>query len=326
MKSRHIPFFFLLIITLLQCNNNTTDFLPGDLHPTYNIPFDLRTLSPDNIFVNKDIDYLYFYDFYEEKFFSYNYKILDKRQERELPAGCIGACQFTLDSYKGAPEIYVSLGHKLGILDGVTLKIKDSIQVFEPVEMRTISGLSAIKNGLMFIESCKDKAVILDRGIKKIIAQPNYNKYCLGMDTYFDEENGTIGIIGVGVGPNIIPKDLIHDKYDLSGNLISHQVITDVEGISRDLIKTNDKIDYFVTGTKLFSKKNLAEIGILKASYTDLVISEDGINLYGLLKETQEIHVINFNTKTFERIIDLDYPGARLFLDEDLLIVVHFVK
>jgi len=90
-----------------------------------------------------------------------------------------------------------------------------------------------------------------------------------------------------------------------------------------EVITTNDNVDYFITGQKLLSKKDLSEVGFLNEAYRNLVIIEDGENIYGLSEDGLQINVINFSTKTFERIIELENPAFRLFLDDDLLIVMY---
>ena len=69
----------------------------------------------------------------------------------------------------------------------------------------------------------------------------------------------------------------------------------------------------------------MSELGVLDSIYSDLVISEDGQTIYGLIETAsvfQDVHVINYKNKTIEQVIALEKQAIRLFLDDDTLIIV----
>lgn len=309
----YIPvFLFCLAIFSLQCkkDNFLEEEEPPMPNPTY--PYGIDGSS---IFIDKNTKLIYFHA--DATLNTYNYQI-NKIRRKSMNLFYYHA--FGIGYYKGGPEVYVGTDKNIKILDGITLELKDSIPVFDSAASQNIRNIKTTNNLIIF-GTCDNRVIVLNRDKKRKISQiADTDNRCLQRTTYVNKEENSINVVGVKFSETGI---LIHDKFDFTGTLTETNMATDVNVVYGTSIATNNNADYFVAGQKLFSKKGLLEVGHLNERYIDVIISEDGANIYGLEEKGFQIHVINFATQTFERIIELDAPAVRVFLDDNQLIVVH---
>lgn len=314
MKNCYLLSVFILIFFSLQCKRNT-DFAeetfpeipPSEIYPSIKMEIDRNT------------NFLYFP--LHGDLATYNYQIEEIRQ-RISPTRL--SYHFDIGyNGNGAPEVYIGQINKIIILDGISLDRKDSITVFKAPYRRLISSIEASANNLFVVGACENRAILFNGETNMITAEPPFVDECIVTKSFVNQEENSIGVIGIGYNNRHDPVLVTLDKFDFNGKLIGSQSSRNVDFVAADLIVTNDKADYFVTGRKLFSKKDLSEITTLNNGYIDMVLSDDGQFMYGLLGTGQQIHIINYSSGAIERNIELDTRAVRLFLDDNTLIVVH---
>lgn len=319
-----------ILIAILLCSsfffgcNKTPDLVIEEANLIFPVKQPIIQLDP-NVFIDKVTKLLYLYDQSTAKLLTFNYQSLQTRRQSKKLADCCPNNPLGIGTYKGASEIYyvTETRKSIKILDGITLAVKDSIEVFDSADSRIIADIQSASNNLIVLTTCYEKSIFLDRAIKRIVSLAE-SESCLNLRTYTNKATNLIGIIRIGLGNGFEPVPVSLEKYDFSGKLLESHTEPKIDKANEQVITTNDNIDYFITGQKLLSKNNLSEVGFLNESYKDIVISEDGENLYGLSEDGHQINVINFSTKTFERIIELENPALRLFLDDGFLIVLYY--
>lgn len=318
MKNYSLFVVFALILFSLQCSRNA-DFVeetfpeipPPEIGPYIRMEIDRNT------------KFLYFH--LDGDLATYNYQTEEIRQRTPLPL-TPSRLSYHFDigyNNNGAPEVYIGQINKIIILDGISLARKDSMTVFKAPYRRLISSLETSANNFFVVGACENRAILFNGDTERITAEPVNEHHCVATQSYVNHTENTIGVISIGYDSWHTPIIVTLDKFDFTGQLMESQSTSNVELVSYHLIVTNDNADYFIIGRKIFSKQDLSEIAILNNEYIDMVISDDGQLIYGLLETGQQIHVINPNSGSIERNIDLDTRSVRLFLDDNTLIVVH---
>lgn len=320
--------FVLLISTLILCAIQCKQEMPAvDNYPTQHETLLIK--YPGKVLLDQRLDYLYVLDHHDRTIKNYNYADYESRnQSAELPSSTLNDYQLALGTYHGAPEVYVGVNHTILILDGITLKLKDSISIEEESEDRAINTIQSAANNLIIVGTSNrsspliGKSFVVNRATKEKISQRTYDQN-MKFESYVDVEDNNIHVIGAG--PNLYPSLLVLDKYNSNGESLEQLVVDTSDFAASHLIKTKDNLDYFVSSSlgNIFAKKDLSFRFSLYGAFKDLAISENGTTFYGITFD-QKLEFYDYDNRTVFKTIELEHPAEYIFLDEEELIVVYF--
>lgn len=317
----------LLILCSVQCKKET----PVEEHiPLYKIP---HIKSPGRVLLDARTNYLYVFDSEDNRLKNYNYAVFEARHQSEVLPTPNRIYQLALGTYKGAPEVYVSVNQDIYILDGISLEKKDSIHIGEDPNLRSINSIAPLSDDLIFVGTTNHtspligKSFIVNRSTKVKTLQNTYEKEYIKFKSFVSKETNTVNV--VGAGSSKYPSLKVLNKFDLTGISLKHQVDYSSIVFSPHILETNDNVDYIITSVlgSIFSKEDLSFRFGLYGAFKDLAISEDGNRIFGItIDQKQKLEFYDYATQDLLKTIELETPAEQIFVDEDELIIVYFIN
>lgn len=338
MKLRNV-LLLLLIIFNLSCSKQ--DDIQDDIQdPDINKDFYLATtlIKPSfDILFDTEKNLIYFFELdrysdghYNFKIVCYNYENYEVVCEIEKNFSSSWVDMAYSDVTK---EIYISMWKTVYIFNSESLKLIDSIHVFDEQDPRFVASLDFQSSNLLFIgpgnqalDPEKKGSIVFNRSNKQKISESTIGNNMQRIKTYIEDEN-TIGVLSPGsTGSQSL---IILDKYDMGGNFLEFSYKYHPYGsISSNLLSTNKATDFFITSDEgnIFSKLDLSFIKSLNGDYRDIIINEEG-NLLYCITWNKTVEVIDYPNLDVLEIIPTNETASATtgFIDGKELILVYFI-
>ncbi len=243
---------------------------------------------------------------------------------------------FAIGEFNGEVELYVEAEQEVHIYNAENLQLKDKITIFEEGDPRLVISVGFQEPDLIFVSADDQSSGASSKGsraysrtTKQFLSNAYTGRHYLRIRTYVDDPTtGTIGVLGVNSRSS--KSILISDKYDSEGNFLEalHEIPLGGSGVQ--LLKTNDKIDYFVSGYfgGVYRKDSLTYLGDLpkvnfpKTEYRDVIFTEQGDIMYAITNQQSVIKVAYPSLETLATI-PLEINAFFGFIDENKLLIFY---
>ena len=323
----------LSVITLYGCSKDDIPSTATLNKVTFKIEEDGLD---DNVLFNPQDKLIYYFTYNKNysgivtdyKINAFNYELKEITAQRTIK-GVYNTTQPTnaIGIYNNQMELYLFRGDKLTILDPIDLTEISSFTIPDSF----ISSVQ-IKDGLLFIshQVYYEKFVsVYNRQNFTLISQagdPEYNPnygYLLVYRDIFNENQ-----LKCASFPRYTNKDFFHEfVFDNQGNYLD---FTLGSGSYNGLTKTNDNVDFILTGEKgiIHQKSNLwisnkPELDNVNV-FEDYFINENGTFIYSIQNDSS-INRYNASTFTLEESLPINENGRRIFVDENQLIIFDYM-
>ncbi len=333
MRFSYLIYFFLLLIFSLSCNDDNTDD-PIDNPVVINENF-FKAFScsiPDqDVAIDTLNNRIYISELgFDGKIYCYDYENYELISQTTVPDFYGTDYGFTFGFHNESPELFVGSTKVIWILDGETLVVKDSINVYDNSDDRKVGSLEFHAPNLIFLGGCNtgfpgDRIKVYDRTTKAKIEEGEQPSGCFRIRSFQNSTNDSIGILGLKyqTSSEKITLDIFNNEGVFLESIVNYSPQAD---LTASLFKTSDLAPYFISSDEgnIFLKQDLKFSNTLGGDFTDILMTRSGDKILGMTKDTL-LQTFEYPSLNLIDETSLENIAFRLFFDNQKVILVYYV-